>query len=112
MKQENSKLPMVNMVRVGMPSIGRIANRLSVMDRVTEILKKHSYQRTQEDLDVLIPYIKQDDFLNLVQCLQHEQYGDQDKIFDWGDYGDKFYVVLKGSIRVLIPSPKIKNSFD
>ena len=28
----------------------------------------------------------------------------------YGDHGDKFYIILKGSVQCLIPSPIIKNS--
>ena len=27
----------------------------------------------------------------------------------YGDSGDKFYIILKGEVKVIIPNPKIKN---
>ena len=30
----------------------------------------------------------------------------------WGELGDKFYIILRGAVKVLVPSPKIKNAKD
>lgn len=29
---------------------------------------------------------------------------------NWGDLGDKFFIIIKGSVKVLVPDPKIKDS--
>lgn len=31
---------------------------------------------------------------------------------NWGDMGDKFYIIIKGSVKVLVPSNKLKDSKD
>lgn len=31
---------------------------------------------------------------------------------NWGDLGDKFYILIKGSVKVLVPDPKLKDSKD
>ena len=28
----------------------------------------------------------------------------------WGELGDKFYIILKGQVKVLVPTPRIKDS--
>ena len=30
----------------------------------------------------------------------------------WGDPGEKFYILIKGSVKVLVPNPRIKDSKD
>jgi hypothetical protein len=32
-----------------------------------------------------------------------------DYVMNYGDFGDKFYVILKGDVSVRIPDPKLKN---
>ena len=54
--------------------------------------------------------IKDHDFLDIIEALKYETYHHEHVIFQWGDFGDKFYILIQGQVRVLIPSPKIKNS--
>jgi CRP-like cAMP-binding protein len=41
--------------------------------------------------------------------LKYEYKKRGDFVFKYGDVGDKFYVILKGSVTVRIPNPKKKN---
>lgn len=88
-----------------------------------KILKKPSHKRSENNLEILLAFmknvkffqerdIKTQDFLEIVSCLQHECFENDEYICHWGDSGDKFYICLKGAVRVLIPSLKIKNSKD
>ena len=56
--------------------------------------------------------IKAKDFLDIVQALQHESFGHEENVCEFGDFGDKFYICLKGTLRVFVPSPRIKGSKD
>jgi signal-transduction protein with cAMP-binding, CBS, and nucleotidyltransferase domain len=56
--------------------------------------------------------IKANDFPDIVQSLTLEHFHHGEVVFNWGDYGDKFYIILRGQVNVLIPSPNIKNSRD
>ena len=86
-------------------------------------LMKPSHLRSEHDCLNLIAYmknvkffaqrdVKDQDFQSIIDCLQHESFQPGEAIMQYGDYGDKFYIILKGSVKCLIPSPKIKNSRD
>ena len=40
------------------------------------------------------------DIFDIAICLLLEEFEKDEMIFDQGDYGDKFYVILKGSVGV------------
>jgi CRP-like cAMP-binding protein len=40
--------------------------------------------------------------------LKHEYKRKGDYVFKFGDFGDKFYVILTGEVSVRIPDPKMK----
>lgn len=88
-----------------------------------KILKKPSHRRTDHDLQQLIPFmkdikffqeraaqIKNQDYPDVVQSLQHEEFDDGEYVMHWGELGDKFYIILKGQVKVLVPTPRIKDS--
>ena len=39
-------------------------------------------------------------------CLLLENFEDEEMVFDQGDYGDKFYIILKGEVGVDISIKK------
>lgn len=39
----------------------------------------------------------------LEQSFTYEEMQQDDYVFKFGSYGDKFYLILKGSVRILIP---------
>lgn len=47
--------------------------------------------------------------VQICQELKHEFYKEGEAVFKQGEYGDKFYVILKGEVAVKIPDPKRKN---
>jgi len=88
-----------------------------------KILKKPFHRRCDHDLHQLIPFvrdikffqerathIKAQDFPDVVQSLHHEEFEGGEYVMHWGELGDKFYIILRGKVKVLIPSPKMKNS--
>lgn len=78
---------------------------------------KHSEERNEKDLMVMVPLVKEIDFfkkkniqgqdlVQICQELKHEFYREGEAVFKQGEYGDKFYVILKGEVGVKIPDPK------
>jgi CRP-like cAMP-binding protein len=71
----------------------------------------------------LVPYIreieffkerdvKEEDFLDIVQCLKYQKINAGDNVFDYGTYGDKFYIIIHGSVQVLVLNPRRKTKKD
>ena len=82
-------------------------------------LSKPSKKRTSDELNSLINLvseiaffkerdIKAKDYTYIVQSLQYELFRKNETIFNYGDIGDKFYLILSGHISVRIPSPNYK----
>ncbi len=77
------------------------------------ILKKNPESRTDKNLDTLVPIVKEIEFFRVNQIdtrhmvdvcteLKYELSPDGEFVFYQGDYGDKFYVILKGKVQVLV----------
>ncbi len=77
------------------------------------ILKKNPESRTDKNLDTLVPIVKEIEFFRVNQIdtrhmvdvcteLKYELIPDGEFVFYQGDYGDKFYVILKGKVQVLV----------
>ena len=72
-------------------------------------LKKQCHLRSDFETQNLILYMRQikffsqrevkdQDFQSIVDSLQHESFQPSDVIMQYGDHGDKFYIILKGSV--------------
>ena len=81
------------------------------------ILKKNPEARNDKDLNQLIPYIKENHFFKQRQInykhltevcsmMRYEYFAKGDFVFTQGDHGDKFYIILDGSVSVLEHSAK------
>ncbi|CDW72825.1 UNKNOWN [Stylonychia lemnae] len=81
---------------------GRLKNQMSKLDQLIHILKKGFRQRTERDLEQLVPLIKtiqffqerdikDSDYVEIVSCLTYEHFNPKDTVFEFG------------SVRVLIP---------
>ncbi len=77
------------------------------------ILKKNPEARTDKNLDTLVPIVREIEFFRVNQIdahhmvdvcteLKYELIHRGEFVFYQGDYGDKFYVILKGKVQVLI----------
>lgn len=64
-------------------------------------------KRSESDLIQLVPYMSQisffqereinnADMMDIVSCIQYERFNFDDIIFQWGDSGDKFYILMNG----------------
>jgi signal-transduction protein with cAMP-binding, CBS, and nucleotidyltransferase domain len=82
------------------------------LQSVIAILKKNLEARNDKDLNQLIPYIKENHFFKQRQInykhltevcsvMKYEYFPKGDFVFTQGDYGDKFYIILNGSVSVL-----------
>lgn len=56
--------------------------------------------------------VKDSDFPDIIEALKYEFYKKGDTIMHWGDFGENFYILINGEVKVLVPSPKLKNSRD
>jgi len=84
-----------------------------------QILKKPSDQRSDKDLQVMLPIIREiaffknkniqgQDLVQICQEMKHAHYREGEAVFKQGEYGDKFYIILRGEVSVKIPDPKLK----
>ncbi|CDW81071.1 UNKNOWN [Stylonychia lemnae] len=96
------------------------------------ILNKPQKNRTDGDLEKLVPLIKQieffierdvkdSDFTDIVSCLTYEFKPSGKDVFEYGiiifrllstalgSIGEKFYIILQGTVSVMIPNPDIKD---
>ena len=48
------------------------------------------------------------DLVQICQEMKHEFYREGEAVFKQGEYGDKFYIILRGEVSVKIPDPKLK----
>eukprot|EP00347_Sterkiella_histriomuscorum_P024025 403332565 len=89
-------------------------NQLTKLEMLIRILQKGFRQRTDKDLDQLVPLIKaiqffqereikDQDYLEIVSCLTYEHFQKDETVFEYGHSGEKFYIILQGCVRVLIP---------
>jgi len=46
-----------------------------------------------------------DEMAHMCYSLHYENVDPGDVVFRQGDYGDKFYIILKGKVQVSIPDP-------
>jgi CRP-like cAMP-binding protein len=77
------------------------------------LLKKNPEVRNDKDLNVLVPIVREIEFFknNSIQThhlvdvcseLRYEMIPAGNFVFYQGDYGDKFYVILKGRVQILV----------
>lgn len=50
--------------------------------------------------------IKQSDLNEIVTRLKYEHMRTGDIVFSYGDFGEKFYIIIEGSVGVMIPNSK------
>ena len=95
----------------------------SDFSKIFSILKIPSHLRSTSNIDDLIDLTKSVQFFQKInaeqgsseihqQCCQVmsiEEYLKNSIIFNIGDKGDKFYIILKGSVSIKLPSKKQKN---
>ena len=74
-----------------------------------QILKKNPEHRAEKDLNILVPIVREIEFFRVNQIqthhmvdvcseLRYEKIPAGEFVFYQNDYGDKFYVILKGKV--------------
>ena len=87
---------------------------LSALEILISILEKPAGRRHHEDIDRLVPMLNKIEFFKarnlsltdlraVAQCLTHSMFKTGEKIIEYGQYGNTFYIVLEGSVSVLVP---------
>ena len=46
---------------------------------------------------------KDSQLMEIIKALRIERFKKDDLVFEYGDLGDKFYIILEGSVSVLVP---------
>ena len=54
--------------------------------------------------------IQRSDYKLLCENMRFRYYKAGETIFEYGDYGDQFFIILKGTVSVLVPKQKEKNT--
>ena len=83
------------------------------MNQIIEYLNKNSSERSEKELISLTSLLKDNEFfesrnlkgqdlLEICKELKYECFERDDFIFKAGEYGDKFYIILKGTVSVSI----------
>ena len=73
--------------------------------------KAHSKRFQKKDVYEMIPLFK--DVTNLMDrkmlenALVPERFSSGDIIFNYGDVGDKFYIVMEGEVTMMLPDPEV-----
>jgi hypothetical protein len=44
----------------------------------------------------------------VAKALTYEHLKKGTNVFDWGSFGDKFYIILRGKVSVMVPQEKLK----
>mmetsp|Transcript_23704 Transcript_23704/g.23400 ORF Transcript_23704/g.23400 Transcript_23704/m.23400 type:complete len:96 (-) Transcript_23704:559-846(-) len=81
-----------------------------------EVLLKEKYDRTKKDIAMLLHYfgglqffkqLKEDNGEEMLKkVMQHlvlDEMKKEDIVFNIGDLGHKFYIILKGKVNILLP---------
>ena len=82
-----------------------------------KILEKGTGKRSDQDIKYLFSYLKYNDFFHNLgrnkdkstldqcfRCMALEFHPKNDFVFHFGQKGDKFYVLLKGEVKVMVPN--------
>ena len=96
---------------------GQIENKKNKLRKLKDILSKPVKERKEADIQELINMISQirffqerkeinpSDFRDLVQLFQFRETEEGKNVITYGESGDQFYVIIKGTLGVMIPNP-------
>lgn len=48
----------------------------------------------------------------VAKVLNYENFKKGSNVFEWGSFGDKFYIILRGRVSVLVPQEKLKKKVN
>ena len=91
------------------------------LKKVTKILKLDKDKKSKDDIKILKDYLSthydyfknllkqsEERFLKLIPLLKYETFNANERIMNFGEEGDKCYVLLKGSVGIYKPFPITK----
>ena len=87
---------------------------------ITSVLEKSADKRTKDEIELLVVLIKNLNFFKereikekyypeIVSWLKLQKFSADETVFEKGSIGETFYIIIKGSVKVLGPN---KNKFD
>ncbi|KAL4432939.1 hypothetical protein ABPG74_014453 [Tetrahymena malaccensis] len=99
-------------------------DKAEIIKKIRAILAKDCKERDESDLNFLQDcYGERIDFFkvisgrygltalkNVFKVMKYETFQKGDKIFQIGDKGDKFYIILSGKVKVTIPKKQIQDA--
>ena len=90
-----------------------------VQANLKKIIIKKYYKRTEEESEQLINFLKNieffknktflllNDYFEIGNRLQFFKCQKTENVFNFGDFGEFFYIILKGSVSINVPNQKI-----
>ena len=91
------------------------------LDKVIDLLKIPTQKRTKSEIKIIQNYMinnieyfrkmsQEPDEIEripkIIQILNYERFQKDEPIINYGEIGDKFYIILSGNVNVYKPSPK------
>ena len=99
----------------------KIEEEKEAFKKVVKILKQDKEERTKDDNNLLKEYLSthykyfsdllrqsEERFLKLIPVLKYESFKTNERIVNFGEEGDKCYVLLKGTVGIYKPFPITK----
>ena len=99
----------------------KIEEEKEAFKKVVKILKQDKEERTKDDNNLLKEYLSahykyfsdllrqsEERFLKLIPVLKYESFKANERIVNFGEEGDKCYVLLKGTVGIYKPFPITK----
>ena len=99
---------------------GQMENKKHRLEKLKKILSKPVKERKDGDIQELIGMISQirffqerkeinpSDFRDLVQLFQYKESEQGKTVIKFGEPGDQFFVIIQGTLGVMIPNPSVK----
>jgi signal-transduction protein with cAMP-binding, CBS, and nucleotidyltransferase domain len=96
-----------------------MGNNLPAMERkVVKSLSKPIVERTPQENREMMPFflaaacfksleIQPSDLYKVVQKMEFKRLDKDEVIFNYGDEGDYFYILIYGKVQLLLPNPEI-----
>ncbi len=55
---------------------------------------------------------QESELTEVAKVLNYENFKKGSNVFEWGSFGDKFYIILRGRVSVLVPQEKLKKKVN
>ena len=87
--------------------------------KVVKVLQKSQEDRSKPETHMLIEFfmqascfkeldIKESDLHKVVQKMEYKKCKEKETIFEIGDQGDTFYILVHGRVQLFLPNPDIQ----